>query len=61
MAEDVYRKEDNENTPETVKTKDAPEESKSNTSVSSSEKITVKVGKNYDSFNNTIAETENTA
>jgi hypothetical protein len=61
MAEDVYRKEDNENTPETVKTKDAPEESKSNTSVSSSEKITVKVGKNYDSFNNTIAEIENTA
>ena len=61
MAEDVYRKEDNENTPETVKAKDTPEENKSNTTTSSSEKITVKVGKNYDSFNNTIAEIENTA
>lgn len=63
MAEqDVYRegkKSEQEGSQIPTQASDPKEETK--TSTASGEKITVKIGKNYDSFNNTIAEIENMA
>lgn len=61
MAEDVYRKDKDDNGQDTVQPATPQDNTTPGTTTASGEKITVKIGKNYDSFNNTIADIENMA
>lgn len=61
MAEDVYRKDEDNKGQDTVQPATPQDSPKTETTTASGEKITVKIGKNYDSFNNTIADIENMA
>lgn len=61
MAEDVYRKDEDNKGQDTVQPATPQDSPKTETTTASGDKITVKIGKNYDSFNNTIADIENMA